>query len=305
MKLATTTGDFNRYVKSYQERIDCVCEAGFKYIDLSMYEVAENDELLISDNWSENAKVILDNTQKRGAEFVQAHGPGGNPLTEDSAVFDELVRATIRSIDVCGVLGIPNIVVHGGFLGGISKEEYFERNKKFFEMLFPAMERNNVNVLCENSTHKNLADIYFTNSGADIKEFVDYVDHPLFHACWDTGHGNCEGNQYDDILAIGSDLYAVHINDNSGRGDEHVLPYFGTVNMDEIMNALIDINYKGIFTFECDAPLRPAKCWQGDRRFFERDKRLSEPQLFMQKQVEKLLYDMGEYILKAYDCYEK
>ena len=46
-------------------------------------------------------------------------------------------------------------------------------NKLFFEKLFPAMERNNVNVLCENSTRKNMGDIYFTNSGSEIKEFVE------------------------------------------------------------------------------------------------------------------------------------
>ena len=305
MKLATTSGDFTRFVKSYQEKIDCVLEAGFKYIDLSMYQIKENDELLVSDKWSENAKVILENTQRKGVEFVQAHSPGGNPISEDEDEVQELIRATERSIDVCGVLGIPNIVVHGGYRKDISKEEYFERNKAYFKTLFPAMERNNVNVLCENSTRKNMGDMYFTNSGADVKEFVKYVDHPLFHACWDTGHGNCEGNQYEDILAVGDDLFAVHINDNRGQGDEHIIPYLGTVNMDEIMNALIDIDYKGVFTFECDSSLRPANYWQGNRTAFEKDKRLAEPQLFMQKQIEKLMYDMGEYILKSYNCFDE
>ena len=305
MKLATTTGDFNRFAKTYQEKIDLVIDAGFKYIDLNMYNIYENDELLVSDNWINNAKIIMENTQRKGAQFIQAHSPGGNPLSDDKQIADELLRATIRSIDVCGVLGIPNIVVHAGMIKGEGKEESFLKNKLFFEKLFPAMERNNVNVLCENSTRKNMGDIYFTNSGSEIKEFVRYVDHPLFHACWDTGHGNCEGNQYDDILAIGDDLFAVHINDNSGRGDEHIIPYLGTVNMDEIMNALIDVNYKGVFTFECETSLRPAQYWQGDRKKFEKDTRLAEPVLFMQKHIEKLMYDMGEYILNSYNVFEK
>ena len=305
MKLATTTGDFDDFLNTYQERIDCVCEAGFKYIDLSMYTVNQNDELLVSDDWYDNAKAILENTNKKGAKFVQAHSPGGNPLSEDKAIADELVRATIRSIDVCGVLGIPNIVVHAGMLEGLSKEESFEKNREFFRKFFPAMERNNVNVLCENSTQKNTWDMYFTNSGADMKEFVEYVDHPLFHACWDTGHANCEGNQYNEITAIGSDLYALHINDNRGSSDEHLLPYFGTMNLDEIMNALIDMKYSGYFTFESSSTLRSAHFHLGKRMSFEKDTRLLNPQLFMQKQLEKLMYDMGVYILKQYDCYEE
>ena len=65
MKLATTTEDFGRFLKTHQEKIDSVCEAGFKYIDLSMYVVGKNDELLLSDDWYDNAKTILNNTQKK------------------------------------------------------------------------------------------------------------------------------------------------------------------------------------------------------------------------------------------------
>lgn len=304
MKLATTTGDFDRFLTTYRERIDAVIDAGFKYIDLSLYTINKDDELLLSGDWKDNAKRVKEYTLKKGASFVQAHSPGGNPIAADAAA-QTLTEATIRSIDICGVLGIPNIVVHAGMLRGISKQESFEKNRDFFRKLFPAMERNSVNVLCENSTRKNMGDMYFTNSGKDMKEFVKYVDHPLFHACWDTGHGNCEGNQYDDILTIGDDLFAVHINDNTGRGDEHLLPYIGTLNMDEVMHALIDVNYKGVFTFEAGSSLRSSICWQGHRREFERDSRLREPQLFMQKHLEKLMYDMGKYILKAYDCFEE
>lgn len=303
MKLATTTCDFDKYLNTYQEKIDAVIEAGFRYIDLNLYTIKKDDELLISSNWQDNAKRILENTQKKGASFVQAHSPGGNPIAGDAEA-QVLLDATIRSIDICGVLGIPNIVVHAGMLDGISKEQSFEINREFFRKLFPAMERNNVNVLCENSTQKNMGDKYFTNSGKDVKEFVEYVNHPLFHACWDTGHGNCEGNQYDEIVAVADDLYGVHINDNSGRGDEHILPYLGTMNMDEIMHALLDINYKGVFTFEAGSSLRPAQYWQGNRRTFEGDNRLGEPQLFMQKHLEKLMYDMGKYILESYGCFE-
>ena len=303
MKLATTTCDFDKFLPTYQERIDAVMEAGFRYIDLSMYDILKEDELLVSAKWQDNAKRILEKTMEAGGKFVQAHSPGGNPIAGDEAAQD-LLDATIRSIEVSGVLGIPNTVVHAGMLPKISKQQSFELNKAFFSKLIPAKERNNVCVLCENSTQKNMGDMYFTNTGKDMKEFVEYMNHPLFHACWDTGHGNCEGNQYDEIRTIGDDLYAVHINDNSGRGDEHILPFLGTTNMDEIMHALIDVDYKGVFTFECCSTLRYSKSWFGDRRTFEKDSRLREPQLFMQKHLEKLLYDMGEHILKAYNCFE-
>ena len=305
MKLATTTGDFDLFCDDYLECVKHVCEAGFRYIDLSMYEVHNDDALLIRDDWRDYVRKLKACADQYQATFVQAHSPSGNPLKTDSPDYEKLLATTIRSIEVCGELGIPNLVVHAGWQKGISKEEYFEKNKQFFERLIPAMERCNVNVLCENSTHANMGDMYYLISGADTKDFVSYVNHPLFHACWDTGHANIEGNQYEEILALGNSLKAVHINDNRGSADEHIIPYMGTLNMDEIMHALADNGYQGCFTFECNAALRSYNCWLGHRKRFEGDERLREPQLFMQKQVEKLLYEVGVYILKSYDCYEE
>ena len=303
MKLATTTEDFRKFCKTYKEQVENVCEAGFKYIDLGMYVVDNDDSLLIRDDWKKCAEELKITADKYGAKFIQAHSPGGNPLKEEG--FEKLLKVTLRSIEVCGELGIKNIVVHAGLLPEIGKEEFFKLNKQYYQKLFPTAEKCGVNILCENGTAKNAGTMYHTNSGEDMAEFVKYVNHPLFHICWDTGHANCEGNQCDDIKTLGKELYALHINDNRGGGDEHIIPYFGTVNMDEIMTALIDIGYSGYFTFESGSTLRPAKYWQGNRRAFEKDTRLSEPQLFMQKQVEKLMYDIGEYILKAYNCFEK
>lgn len=304
MKLATTTEDFRDYCDDYIKRIECVHEAGFRYIDLSMYVIEKNDALLVRDDWRDYALRVKKRAAELDVKFVQAHSPGGNPLKEDDNR-NKLLSATIRSIEVCAELGIDNIVVHSGTLPGIGKQEFFDKNREFYTKLFPAMEKYNVNVLCENSAKANVGEMYFTNNGADMADFVKYVNHPLFHACWDTGHANMEGAQYDEIMALGKDLYALHINDNRGESDEHLMPYFGTVNMDEIMHALIDNGFEGYFTFEAHRSLRNEKCWLGNRRAFDRDARLVSPQLFMRRQLEKLLYDSGVYMLKKYNCYEE
>lgn len=304
MKLATTTGDFDKYCKTYGERIKHLYEAGFRYIDLSLYTAYEEDELLVSSDWKKNAEKLKALADELGMKFVQAHAPGGNPMCKDDK-YDVLLQITIRSIEICGVLGIQNMAIHSGFESGVRKEEYFRRNKEFFEVLFPFIEKYNVNFLCENSCKANMKDRYFPNSGADLKELVEYINHPLVHACWDIGHAHIEGPQYDEIMALGKELYAVHINDNRGEKDEHLIPFLGTVSMDEVMHALIDSGYQGYFTMEAGSSLRSANYWLGKRYQFQKDHRLAQPQLFMQKQLEKLMYDVGIYILKAYDCFEE
>lgn len=304
MKLATTTGDFERYCPTYEERIKHIVDAGFRYIDLSLYKVTPEDALLGDTNWQDNAKCLLDYTHSLGAGFVQAHSVGFNPLEQD-AFWQTGFDATVRSLEICQILGIPNTVVHAGWRSGITKEEYFEFNKAFYEKLFPYMEKTGVCVLTENSTPANMGDRAYIISGTDARAFADYVNHPLFHVCWDTGHANIQGNQYDDILALGNQLRAVHINDNRGKQDEHIIPYLGTMNMGEIMCALADVGFQGPLTFECNTTLRPSKYWHGSRQTFPEDTRLLEPQLFMQDDLEKLLYHVGEYALKTYGCFEE
>lgn len=306
MKLATTTRDFDRFCETYEEKIGHIANAGFKNIDMGIYTVSRNADLLENDNWMDRCKQILEFSGKLGVKLVQAHAPTGNPLLTGQR-HDDLVKYTIRSIDVCGALGIPNIVVHAGWESGIGQDEWFEKNREFYAKLFDAMEKNNVNVLVENGTRVNLKDrdCYYLYTGADMKSFVKYVDHPLFHACWDTGHANAEGAQYDQIMAMGKDLYAIHFNDNLGKCDEHILPYCGTMNMDDIMHGLIDNGFGGYLTFEACNMLRPFVYNKGNRRDCPMEKRLSEPTLAMQDIVEKLLYEIGRHILTSYGIFEE
>lgn len=301
MKLATTTSDFDRFCSKYLDRIKYVCDAGFKYIDLSLYTVAENDELIISDDFQKTIDEIIKYAQEKNIQFVQCHSPNTNPL--DKNQFEKAVKWNIRAIEICGALGIPNMVVHSGWDPNATKEEWFQRNKAFFERLFETMERHNVNVLHENNTSVNVP-WYYPKTGVDMAEFSNYVNHPMFHSCWDTGHANIEGSQYEDILSLGDDLYAIHFNDNRGSQDEHIIPYLGTLNVDEVMCALKEINYKGTFTFEAGSTLRPQKYWLGDRREFSKDNRLSEPTPEMQFELEKFMYHVGKHILTAYGEFE-
>ncbi len=303
MKLATTTADFDSYCHSYDECLERIRAAGFRYVDLNLYTVSEHKSLLLNDDWRRVADSLLDTAQRLGLTFVQAHAPGGNPMKEETVA--ELVTVTNRTIEVCGALGIKNVVVHSGWAPGAGKEAYFERNRAFYKKLFPAMEACGVNVLTENTTRANMGENYAFFDGADMKAFIEYVDHPLFHACWDTGHGNIEGDQYDQLVTLGKDLYAIHLNDNRGGQDEHLIPFMGTMNMDDVMCGLLDGGFEGYFTFEATSSLRHYRYWLGNRRKCGRERRLREPTVEMQQDMEALMYRVGKHILTVYDCFDE
>ncbi|MBQ9393373.1 MAG: sugar phosphate isomerase/epimerase [Oscillospiraceae bacterium] len=300
MKLATTTGDFAQYAATWEECVQWIHDAGFRYID---FGGAGDRAFVRDDGWQDRAKRLNDYAQNLGMQFVQMHSPDGiNPL--DPVRQDELVAMTNRSIEVCAVMGISQTVVHPGTWPGMTKEEFFKENRAFFSRLFPSMEKTGVNVLVENTTRKNVPpDTYDLFTGEDMAEFLRYVNHPLLHAVWDTGHGNVDGPQYENIVALGKELYGLHIHDNNGWADEHSIPYFGTLSLDGLMHGLLDVGYQGYFTFEAIRALE-YKNGQAPRYKFEGDRRLRHPTAELQMAAEKLLYAIGKHCLTAYDVFE-
>ena len=128
------------------------------------------------------------------------------------------------------------------------------------------------------------------------------IDHPLCHACWDAGHGNMQELPQDEALRVlGSHVRALHVQDNFGAGDNHIAPFFGTLNLDSLMNGLSEIGYQGYFTFEATNILLP-----GDRRRpYEKEQRLLSAPLSLRLKAEELLYEIGKATLEAYDCFEE
>lgn len=106
-------------------------------------------------------------------------------------------------------------------------------------------------------------------------------------------------------MTLGKDLFAIYYNDNHGKRDEHLIPYFGTLNHDEVINALMDAEFKGYFTLECSSSLIPKHYWLGGRRPFDGDTRLADTRLFMQQQLEAFMYNIAKYMLMSYDIFEE
>ena len=305
MKLATTTDDFKGYSKNHCDMVKYANAAGFKYLDLGLYNTDIPGSPFMADNWREYVRDIKECAERVGAKFVQAHSPGsrGNVLIKNEH-YDLFVESTARSIEICGMLGIKNTVIHTGFLEGVGKDEYFEKNAAFIKQFIPLLEKHGVTICVENSTKVNMGTKYFFLEGCEMKEFIEYCGHPLIGACWDTGHANLEGHQYKDITELGAHLKALHIHDTTNY-DSHSLPFTGTMNLAEVIHALMDSGYDGYFTFEaCCAMTNPVNN-PGYRKVFAGDDRLYIPPLELRIEMEKLLYKIGEFALSTYGIFEE
>ncbi len=301
MKLATTTGDFKDYCKDHKEMVKCVFDAGFRYVDLNMYELDIPGSPFMAQGWEMYTEELGEYAEKLGVKFVQAHAPGmrGNVL-EKNENYDYFVEATRRSIEVCSMLGIKNDVFHTGWKEGVTKDQYFKENADFVRLFVPTMEKHGVNLCIENSTKVNMGTKYFFLEGREMNEFIDYVGHPLLKACWDVGHANLEGHNYKDIVDLGSNLASLHIHDNFNF-DSHRMPFTGSINMDEVMQGLIASGYNGCFTMEAEWTLSPARVRKNPRD----GEKLRHLPLEFKLDAERLLFKLGKWIPESYDCYEE
>jgi sugar phosphate isomerase/epimerase len=310
MKLGTSTGDFTGYVDSIEEEIKNFRNSKFRYINLEQVDKSFEQD---GDEWRRKVDAWGEAAAYAGVSFLASHSPCVNAYSHmDEQTYQVALRAIRRSIEACHILGIPSTVVHASSNVKFSYWDFWKKNKRFYTDLFDLMEKYNVMVLTENM-HEFA--YFHLSTGKEMREFIDYIDHPLFAACWDTAHGNLnrkarERGQYQCITEIGDKLKGLHISDNFGDGPHHhTWPFAGVINFDSVLQGLVDVGYDGPFTFEASYTLLHATNLPYRRKAWEHNgetvTKLHSPSIALKKQAIDLLYETGKYMLQTYDCYEE
>lgn len=299
MKLATTTGDFGGYTNSQIQALRYVREAGFQYADYNFGMDYKHRNGVYSEHYEEYFAQVNAAAAEIGVRLIQAHAPMGTPLNDPDGSF---LADTLRCVDACGAWGIPNLVVHSGYAHGLTVEQTFDANKAFFMPLLERAEQYGVNILVENFNKMSVPGLYWIDNATDLLGLIEYVNHPLFHAVWDAGHANLqEMSQDEELRLLGSHVRALHIQDNRGDHDAHLLPFLGTMSMDAVMHGLLDIGYEGYFTFEVGGIFSTAE----QKRPFAKDSRLAKAPLSLRLAADRYMYELGKCVLTEYGCFEE
>ncbi len=89
--------------------------------------------------------------------------------------------------------------------------------------------------------------------GPDVGELAGIITEvaaPNTGICFDTGHANMVGDPAAMLAEAKGRLMYVHVSDNSGRGDEHLMPYHGTLDVQAVARTLREIGYDGTIMLE-------------------------------------------------------
>lgn len=175
----------------------------------------------------------------------------------DLASLDEsLRRASLdwwkRELELYETIGVKYAVLHPGggsasAQGDGSGQKIREKRLESLNELLEFTQGMKVMICLENMPQGEC----IVRSG-DLLEVIRSLSHSNIGICFDTGHLNIrkEEEPEDFIRACGKYLHALHIADNNGVWDEHLLPRRGSINWDKTVHALKETGYDQLVNFE-------------------------------------------------------
>ena len=232
-RIVTTTDVFEEGYPA-EQAVDRLASLGYEGIDMGFDYWTFDGSPFLGDGCLDWAKGLRARADAAGVCYTHAHAPG-EADTYDMAV---------RSIEASSVLGARYLVIHpiwheknGKTIQ--NKLRFLQVNAAAIKKLLPKAEECGVVLLSENILWGASADPRI------IADLVKQVDSDWFGWCFDVGHAHCCGYKPDVLNACAVAPMSVHIQDNDGTGDGHLIPGDGTIDWAAFTGALRSVGYLG------------------------------------------------------------
>lgn len=233
-------------------------DAVLEFIDNGIYASELSDEhgaelFSRSDNYIETGKKFGEFLREHNFCMLQGHLWLKAKICSDEGAVETLCKW----IDMYEAIGIKNMVLHCDEFRGeyIPKNEKRARNLERLKLIAEHVKDKNVTICLENLTAVRLEiseDILTSRTADDLLYYIEQLGSDRFGICLDTGHLNLtDKDQTKFILRANKRLKALHIADNEGVKDQHMMPYAkGNINFVEVVKALREVGYDGLFNLE-------------------------------------------------------
>jgi sugar phosphate isomerase/epimerase len=232
MALSITT-DFARDTGCPEPYLREIADAGFSHVHWChhwntdfLYSAAEIDQIR---DWLHACGLRLldihasDGSEKNWASLREYERLSGV----------ELVR---NRIDMAAELGADAIVMHLPYLGDAAeKNPAWSQLRKSMDALETHAHHLHIRIALENTSDDSVATIERLFSLYS----VDYLG-----LCFDCGHGNITGHGLDQLEHLKDRLTVVHLHDNDGTGDQHNIPFTGTLDWSRLAGLMATSAYK-------------------------------------------------------------
>jgi len=158
---------------------------------------------------------------------------------EDSEDARETLQNFLQCIDDCADYEIPALVIHADL--STFAPPICDPGLERWAALVRRAEDRSVNLAVENML--NACQV------ARATKLLEVFDSPRFGYCFDIGHHNICGDA-DWLTRWPNRLKALHLCDNNGIKDQHLLPFNGNIDWPAMMKQIVATGYKGAVSLE-------------------------------------------------------
>ncbi len=209
-----------------EDRLALIKENGFDGVMLGFSEEYKHNQFELAD--------------KTGLAVENVHSPFDrmNALWDKRSDSTAIYNRTADCIRICAENNVSRIVVHP--TDGLVPPQVSLFGMKNFDGLISTAANYGVKLLFENIQLPSFLDILFDKFG--VSESVGF--------CYDIGHENCFTKGEDRLVKHSGLLEALHIHDNEGSSDSHMLPFDGNIDYRLFAEKLKTIGYEGALSLE-------------------------------------------------------
>ena len=244
--------------------------AGADIVDFNLEIYSPNKEGCIYS--SGNIDVVAEHfcavkkyADEMGIRIGQTHGRIKGYKTDEAHNANELLGMKYDAL-ATSILGSNYCVVHSVHLGldAAAEDQRAYNTRMWHDYISIAKEYGIVlatETFGDTHTPDGRCGIDFFG---DVTEFITAYEAireengnaPYICTCVDTGHTNKalrfgNGPTADEMIRrLGSSVGCLHLNDNNGMEDEHLVPMAGNINWQAVLEALSDIGYNGTYNME-------------------------------------------------------
>ena len=256
------------------ESLEYIKECGFEAIDFNIDNYLDTQRLAkegVHETFFDQPiedilkffEPLKEATEKTGIIISQMHAPFPIWFEGLDDVNEYITMALDKCFAVCEYVGCPAIVVHPS--RNPDRRVEFELNAGIYRKLIPIIKKyKGVKICTENIfTHQGIRIIEGRLSNPDDAcALVDLLNEEAggeyFGFCLDIGHANLTKNKIGEFVkSLGKRLTILHIHDNDGNEDIHMVPYSylsadrkTVIDWDGFVKSLREIGYDGTLSFE-------------------------------------------------------
>lgn len=183
-------------------------------------------------------------------------------FTPDEEYNRRLALIAKRGIEATAIVGAKYTIFHcistfqWGY--GVPDDVMHAQNQRMYEEFIPYAEQNGVNITLESFGRVTVGGVKGFDHYADpVKMLGELEMMPTQNKafCVDSGHAHAAvGGGYpeisDHIRMFKDYVKVLHLHDNNGESDQHLLPGQGTIRWKELFAALQEIGYDGYYNYE-------------------------------------------------------